>query len=199
MANGQTVEITRDLAAKIVPLVDAGLRAGLGQPRPGEMCAEAAVCYALGLPHGDDPQCVAAALRDLVIALNDKDWSSNAARAKGMKRLIIAQLGTRGPGFDRALFAAKLAEMTIRSIVPIALRAAASMSGLEKYKQSLEDAAASCEKEGTRDAALAAAAAAAAAGKHDEVLATFAEKVVGILVEMETPGAAYLDLAPLAA
>jgi len=82
---------------KFVPKFDEilsrGLSHGLGK-RDGMMCIEAAVCAALDLPHGDDPQCVAAAVRSFKIALNDSNWSSPEARAKGMRNLGIAQVGS---------------------------------------------------------------------------------------------------------
>src|SRR6202042_692936 len=80
--NNMTVEITRAIAEKVLAVVDAGLTNGLGVAEPGKMCVEAAVCYALGLPHGDDPACVSRALRSLKIRLNDSAWSSDKARAK---------------------------------------------------------------------------------------------------------------------
>lgn len=49
------------IAKKVLKTVNAGLVKGLGESEPGKMCVEAAVCYALGLPHSDDPWlCVAA-------------------------------------------------------------------------------------------------------------------------------------------
>ena len=46
-----SVEINRKLAAKVLTVVDAGLCSGLGNPRPGEMCVEAAdaAAYAAAL------------------------------------------------------------------------------------------------------------------------------------------------------
>ena len=76
------MEITEAIARKVLEVVDAGLVSGLGQPAPGKMCVEAAVCFALGLPHDDDPKCVAPSLRSLKIRLNDAQWSSKEARAK---------------------------------------------------------------------------------------------------------------------
>ena len=73
--------ITEDIARRVLTVVDAGLVKGVGNPKAGQMCVEAAVCYAMGLPHGDDPQCVSRALRSLKIRLNYSTWSSNAARA----------------------------------------------------------------------------------------------------------------------
>ncbi len=62
-----TTEITKDVVIKLLGIVDAGLTNGLGVQEPGQMCVEAAVCYALGLPHGDDPKCVDPSLRSLKI------------------------------------------------------------------------------------------------------------------------------------
>ena len=90
-----TIEITRDIAARVLEIVDCGLVRGVGVALPGKMCVEAAVCYALDLPHGDDPRCVAPTLRAFKIRLNDSAWSSDQARAKGLRRLALAQLGSR--------------------------------------------------------------------------------------------------------
>lgn len=40
--------LTKTLAKKVLETVDAGLCSGLGNPKPGEMCVEAAVCFAYG-------------------------------------------------------------------------------------------------------------------------------------------------------
>jgi hypothetical protein len=101
-------QITRETIDKIHSLLDQGLVRGLGKPVPGQMCVEAAINYALGRPHGDDPGCVATSLRQLKITLNDLGWSSNVARANGMRRLAIAQLGSKGV-LDEALFARRCA------------------------------------------------------------------------------------------
>jgi hypothetical protein len=144
------IEITRDIAARVLETVDAGLVSGLGDPIPGKMCVEAAVCYALGLPHGDDPGCVAEPLRRLKIRLNDARWSSDQARAKGLRRLALAQLGSAGV-LDHKEFRRRVVEMTIRRAVPVALRAAARLN--KKSSDELEDAAVRCERDGDRAAA----------------------------------------------
>ena len=131
---------TRETAEKIVELLTYGLVSGMGSPEPGKMCVEAMVCYAMGLPHGDRPACVAPALRRLKIALNDKAWSSPEARAKGLRRLAVAQLGSAG-ALDERAFAKRVAEMTIRRAVPLALRAAAKVNPSHAAK--LESAAVS--------------------------------------------------------
>ena len=157
--------VTEDLARKVLVTVDAGLVSGIGEPTPGSMCVEAAVCYAMGLPHSDRPTCVGSAVRAFKIRLNDSRWSSNAARTSGMRKLAIAQLGS--DAIDQKAFAKIVVEKIIRQIVPIALRAAASRN--PKHAEALEVAAVRCENEGTgsaarnaRDVARAAYAAAAA-------------------------------------
>ena len=168
------MEITREIAAKVLHVVDQGLSKGVGTRKKGdvqgEMCVEAAVCYALGLEHGDDPGCVSAPLRALKIRLNDSNWSSKAARAKGLRRLALAQLGSKGHLDDKE-FVRRVVDHAIRKSVPSALRIAASVIKDEKHKAALCETANRCEKEGTREAAQdaraiardAAAAAAAAA------------------------------------
>lgn len=90
-----TNSITEEHARRVLAVVDVGLVRGLGHPEPGQMCVEAAVCYALGLPHSDDPQCVSETLRTVKIMLNDALWSSNQTRSKGLRRLALAQLGSK--------------------------------------------------------------------------------------------------------
>jgi hypothetical protein len=159
------MEITREIAIKVRDTVDAGLVAGVGKPEPGKLCVEAAVCFALGLPHGDDPQCVAQPLRRLKIRLNDAAWSSKEARAKGLRRLAVAQLGSAGV-LDEKEFVRRVVDVTIRRAVPVGLRAAAKAN--PKFAERLEACAVRCEQEGTRESCqeahlLARAAAAAAA------------------------------------
>ena len=173
-----TTEITREIAIKVLDVVDAGLVSGMGTPEPGAMCVEAAVCFALGLPHSDDPKCVSPALRSLKIALNDKWWSSEQARAKGLRRLAVAQLGSAGV-LDDLEFANRCADLAIRKMVPLALRAAA---GIQKDpKHNAADAAAYAAK-------------AVYAAERDKGLADFAEDVVQILIKMNAPGCQWLVL-----
>jgi hypothetical protein len=146
------MEITRDLASRVLDVVDAGLTNGLGLAIPGGMCVEAAVCYAMGLPHGDDPGCVNPILRFLKIYLNDSYWSSKKTRAMGMRRLAIAQLGTNS-NFNSGDFTDLVLNFTIRVIVPIALRSLLKCSDLSSYWDRISDAADECELLGTKASA----------------------------------------------
>lgn len=91
----KTVTLSETLARKVIDTVSLGLCSGLGTPIPGRMCVEAAVNYACGFSHGDDPVCVGLAVRAFKISLNDsKYWKSNQSRAEGMKYIAVAQLGS---------------------------------------------------------------------------------------------------------
>lgn len=152
-------ELNEMIARKVLTTVDAGLVKGVGKPIPGQMCVEAAVCYAMGLPHSDYPACVGGSVRAFMIRLNDALWPSDAARAAGLRKLAVAQLGSER--IDQQAFADIVVEQTIRRIVPIALRAAAEVN--PDHAESLEAAAVRCEGEGSREAAEAAKKAAHAA------------------------------------
>lgn len=85
---------TKKIARKVAELVSHGLVSGLGRQEPGQMCVEAVVNCAFGLPHNDNPPCVGEAVRAFKIKLNDCVWPSDKDRAEGMKGLAIAQLGS---------------------------------------------------------------------------------------------------------
>lgn len=107
------------LVKRVLATVDHGLTRGMGSAVPGSMCVEAAVCYALGEPHGDHPSCVHYTVRDFKVQLNDANWSSNQARAKGMRRVAVAQLGSLE--IDIVKFAKYLAIQTVKRILPVVL------------------------------------------------------------------------------
>lgn len=109
------------LVNKILKTVDAGLSDGMGEPRPGFMCVEAAVCYALGLDHDDDPMCVEQHVRWTKIELNDLPWKSKARRAAGLRRLAIAQLGSIDV-VNGNVFRDKLRELVLSKYMPAAIR-----------------------------------------------------------------------------
>src|SRR5215468_4258203 len=131
-------EITETIVHKLLNVVDAGLVKGLGNPEPGQMCVEAAVCYALGLPHGDNPYCIAPTLRSLKIRLNDSSWSSDQARAKGLRRLAVAQLGSANV-LNESEFRRRIVDHALRKSVPRALRFAASVQKDHNHKSALLD------------------------------------------------------------
>jgi len=94
-----------------------GLSVGIGQ-REGQMCLEAALCAALDLPHGDDPECVTAPVRVFTMRLNDSTyWSSPASRAQYLRTLGIAQVGSKGV-VDSYEFSTRLAKAVIQHVLP---------------------------------------------------------------------------------
>jgi len=165
------VELNESLVRRLVSVVDAGLTSGLGEPIPGKMCVEAAICFALGEGHSDAPSCVEPAVRAGKIALNDKNWSSPAARAKGLRAVAIAQLGSLGV-VGPVRYATLLAKKTIQRVIPIPFRDITER--IPAHRDALLAAAERCEREGTREAVLGARRAADAAADAATATATAA-------------------------
>lgn len=190
------MKIEKEIAQKVLDTVDAGLCAGVGNQKPGEMCVEAAICFAYGLPHGDNPPCVGVAVRAGKITLNDSNWSTNEARAKGMRKIAIAQLGSES--IDQVEYASRLALKTIQQIVPMALRSAGSIKGNESHREKLQAAAIACEKCETLSSAMAisisASAARAARAASDAALVKAADVQLSVLIELNSPGCEFLYL-----
>jgi len=114
--NNQQLPINKEIVTKILNIISYGLVKGLGNPEPGKMCIEAAVCFAYGLPHNDNPPCVGSEVKKFKIGLNDCNWSSDLARANGMKKLAIAQLGSNT--IDQKKFFELVKIKEIQQIIP---------------------------------------------------------------------------------
>lgn len=143
------MELNREVAQRVLQTVDAGLVRGKGNPIPGQMCVEAAVCFAMGLPHSDEPKCVGSAVRAFKIRLNDAAWPSDQERAKGMRKLAIAQLGS--DKIDQNAFRVIVVRETIRQLLPLTLRNAAKKN--PKFADELEQMAKLCEENPTYESA----------------------------------------------
>jgi hypothetical protein len=105
---------------KFDEILNRGLSYGLGD-EDGKMCIEAAICHALGMPHGDNPLCVAESVRRFKIRLNDCEWSSPEARAKGLRNLGLAQLGSKDV-VDNTAFSSRLAMLMGKVLLPQLIR-----------------------------------------------------------------------------
>lgn len=170
--------------SKYNDLLGRGLCCGVGA-EGGQVCIEAAVSLVLGEGLDDKPTCVASAVRHFAVRLNDSRWSSAQARAKGLRDLGLAQLGSVG-FVDDVAFAKRLAELHIRELLPAFLREVVPGTA------DLEAAAKRCEEEGSADAADAAARSAADAAA-DRCLLMSAGIAVRVLREMGSPGVKLLD------
>jgi len=183
--------LTKEVIERFDEMVARGFCKGVGS-RETTVCVEAAICYALGLAHGDDPECVEPAVRSYKIKLNDSNWSSPEARAKGLRDLGIAQIGSRGV-VDGIEFSRIMTRKTIQFVIPGLFREV-----LGKYPDCLA-AADRCEAEGTADAARAAADAAYAADAADagsdldKYLLLSATLALETLRELKSPGCEWLD------
>lgn len=121
MAN-KKVNVNLALARKVLSVVNKGLSRGLGVRRPGEMCVEAAVAYASGEEHTDNPSCVHRHLASIKIEANDYfGWHNNKERSRGLRRLAIAQLGSV-KSFDRDRFWALVGDELVLHSAPLAVK-----------------------------------------------------------------------------
>lgn len=105
-----------EIINKFDSILARGLCHGVGN-RDGQMCIEAAICAALGEPHGDIPSCVAWEVREYSIVLSDSCWSSPQARAAGLRAVGVAQLGSVGVVDDKE-FTKMLALRTVQVLIP---------------------------------------------------------------------------------
>lgn len=114
------MEITTRIAKRVLKVVNAGLIQGIGSPEPGHMCVEAAVCYALGEPHGDEPSCVQHAFRLFKIRANDHEvFLSTPTRTNALRRLAILQLGSKGKITDLQFFRLLAPVLLTHGIIPM--------------------------------------------------------------------------------
>jgi hypothetical protein len=130
-------------AKRVLSVVNCGLTDGVGVAIPGQMCVEAAVCYALGMDHGDEPVCVDEELRNFKIQLNDGyGWNGEKGRADGLRRLAIAQLGTNKKfnfgKFDK-VFRRKLRELISIRIAALIVETEENLkSGMVQMRKDLK-------------------------------------------------------------
>jgi hypothetical protein len=155
------------------------------------------------LPHGDEPKCVGYAVRRFKISLNDAEWSSNEARADGMRKIAIAQLGS--DTIDQIVFSEKMAMGAVTRLLPDYLRrigmneyadkcAAAKNLSEAKAADAAYAARAAAYAAYAAYAARAAAADAAYAESPDYYLRLSAEICLDVLIEMKSPGCEFLFL-----
>jgi len=205
--------INQNLVNSIHCLLDKGVTPGLSKdPKPGEMCLEQAVSYALGEEVTDKPSCVGEKVRYFVTRLNDQEWSSPFARAEGMRELSIAQLGSNS--LNQKEFLDKLFFKVLTKMLPAMFREL----GEEKWEEQIKSLEGAKSLKKARKAAYAAgdaapysavvAAISAATSAVDAADATYfvafatntgdkylkmdAHLAVEVLKEMGSPGCQFL-------
>jgi hypothetical protein len=211
-------EVTLETARKVAEVVGKGLCSGLGKPEPGKMCVEAAVCYAMGLPHSDEPPCVSDAVRAAKIQLNDSQWSCDQARGNGMLAVAVGQLGSKD-AVDDLKFAEMFLWRVVREIVcprfdkiglpehAEAMKSADTLVSLERSAKAAADAADAADADaaiqaaegsayfadGSANAAAFYAVNAAAHTATDETLTQTAGILMDCLRECGSPGVGLWD------
>ena len=89
--------INNEVAQRVLDIVEKGLSQGMGDRIPGHMCVEAAVNFAVGHDHNDQPQCVLRPIRGIKIDFNDDfHYKDNENRGEALRRVAVLQLGSEG-------------------------------------------------------------------------------------------------------
>ncbi len=191
---------------KFDELLKRGLCRGVGRA-DGQMCVEAAITQAMGLPFDDEPACVEPVVRRFKITLNDSThWMSPVSRAAGLRDLGIAQIGSAGV-VDGKMFATLMAKKTIKYILPeiptrseklkallLACGEVSMDAPLEDFRKSAANAANAAAYAANAAYAADATAYAAAVGKNDpeRFLRLSAALALETLRELKSPGCLYV-------
>jgi hypothetical protein len=125
----------------------------------------------------------------LKMVLNDAGWSSELARANGLRELALLQLGTAGV-LDEKEFTKRVVLLVINKYLHPVLR-----------KVNLNQEADACEQAKNLDTAYgdaatydAASVASYITNDNYKTLLSFAKDVAGILIDMKVPGVQWLGL-----
>ena len=150
---------TPEALKKLLIEHDDGVLKSGGHAAGRDFCAMEFLAKIAGEPWTDKPQCVHPTLGAYCRGMNDATWPSDGNRTETMLPLLAEVFGTNNLNID----ARRIAEQTIRVIVPIALEAAAELHHDEIHKAVLRAAAERCRVEGSYAACNAASAACNAA------------------------------------
>jgi hypothetical protein len=213
------MKINPTIVKRLLKIIDKGLISGAGEstynpqtgeydspPKPGEVCVEQAVALALDEPLidgdvTDRPKCVANAVADLKIQLNDRDWSSNKARARGLRRVAVAQLGSKGMTDEKvfAEFRRKLGKYRLpvpAKLVATAFDVTADEDEAAQAWSELEELYCDSIRYRDFDSADTAIdiALSLAPGTGDKKLRWIADRILDTLKALKSPGCKYLGM-----
>lgn len=202
------IVVDRKLATTVRDVVACGLVGGVGDPKPGAMCVEAAVCYAIGQEHGDQPVCVEQDLIGAKIELNDSFKGTNKARAEALRRVAIAQLGTRGHNSGitytnilNDLFNEWKAPFVKAKVQSLVDKANLNVDGgLDDLRADLENFSdeipGEVDQESINNSITQVFQAIGYKPKKNEAVLIAAELLTQALIKAKAPGAQFLDLVP---
>lgn len=96
-------EITQQMVQNLLGYVKKGFCNGAGEVSDGQFCVQQAVNMATTMEAetSDGPNCVHKEFNCLGINLNDMEWRGPKTRAKGLKRLAVAEMGTEEWSADK--------------------------------------------------------------------------------------------------
>lgn len=153
--------VTLEQARAIQQLVDKGLRqygfgeCDRGSPPDGLVCVEQAVSFVLtGDPLDDHPECVHWVVSGFKRIMNDAYvWRNKEARAAGLRRIAVAQLGSTG--INGVAFVANVAEAVGIRVDPVDYgNLAHTAIRMGKHREAIEAAIAELRRQGVEGVTL---------------------------------------------
>lgn len=150
------MEVTETLVRNLIATINPGLARFCNKENPQDKDLRAAIVAALG----DEAYRLNSLISPVVAAFDlcDANWSTDQARAKGLMRLAVAQMGSYG-ALDQSGFVHNVVKIATSHMLPKALRQVAGVLVSPSLRTELECAAVNCECLPGLDAAIAAAAA----------------------------------------
>ena len=206
------IKLTKQIALKVLESINGALRMGAGNGEGQDVCVMQAIARAVGLPASDDhvEECVGTAVSAFNRRLNDCSWSSDTARAEGMKALGVASIGSNQ--LNQMEFGKLMFVRGTQRLLPFVFREIAKIKSGD-YKTKLEKHAEICEKvTNFEEAKKACKDASASAHAHayayayasasaffkkslgDDFLTRTADMGLQCLIELKSPGCEWLDL-----
>lgn len=148
------MEVTETLVRNLIATINPGLARFCNKENPQDKDLRAAIVAALGA----EAYWLNSLISPAVAAFDlcDANWSTDQARAKGLMRLAVAQLGSYG-ALDQSGFVHNVVNIATIHMLPKALRQVAGVLVSPSLRHELEYAADNCECLPELDAAIAAA------------------------------------------
>ena len=111
------------------------IKNGAHGDRSNGLCVMEVVAWVAGLPHSDAPECACPVASAYARRLNDARWSSNEARTKAMRPLVIKLLGSKASPQTQAKRYWFLTDRAARLFAPLALEhGAARLEALKRFE-----------------------------------------------------------------
>jgi hypothetical protein len=167
------IKPTKRIALEVAKSINGALCRGAGSGQSQNVCVMQAIARAVGLPTSNDQveECVGSVVGAFNRKLNDCYWSSDVARAEGMKRLGVASIGSNQ--LNQMEYGKLMFLRGTQKLLPFVFREIAKIKD-GNYKAELKKHADLCEKVKTFDEAKAACKAASASASAPAYASAYA-------------------------